>query len=111
MTEALTPFEALHRAVELAGGQSATARLLDKSQGAVWKWLNSSRRLPAECVLSMEAATGVSRHLLRPDIYPLPLPTEGEDPGEDCETVLERAVEPVPCHPGAGLQPNGGAGQ
>ncbi|MBG6118790.1 DNA-binding transcriptional regulator YdaS (Cro superfamily) [Sphingobium sp. JAI105] len=44
------------------------------SPTAVWKWVQSSKRLPAEYVLGLEAATGVSRHHLRPDIYPIDLP-------------------------------------
>ncbi|WP_156680049.1 transcriptional regulator [Sphingomonas profundi] len=71
MSGAATPYEALRRAAELAGGQSALARICEKAQPTVWKWLQSSKRLPAEHVLPVEAATGVSRHLLRPDIYPL----------------------------------------
>nr|WP_103730666.1 YdaS family helix-turn-helix protein [Novosphingobium sp. HII-3] len=72
MPNALTPSDALRQAVNLAGGQSATARICQRSQAAVWKWLNKGKLLPAECVLAMEAATGVSRHDLRPDIYPSP---------------------------------------
>jgi DNA-binding transcriptional regulator YdaS (Cro superfamily) len=71
MTQSVTPSQALVRAVAIAGGQSATARICNKSQSAVWKWLQSERSLPAEHVLAMEAATGVHRHLLRPDIYPI----------------------------------------
>lgn len=52
------------------GSQSAMARLLDISQAAVWKWLDEKSVLPAEHVLKVEAATGVPRHDLRPDIYP-----------------------------------------
>jgi len=70
-----TPFEAFQEAVEQAGGQSALARICDVSQPAVWKWLQSAKRLPAEYVLRVEAATGVSRHLLRPDIYPRDTPS------------------------------------
>ncbi len=66
----MTPFEALQKAADIAGGQSALARICDVTQGAVWKWLQSAKRLPAEYVLRVEAATGVCRHLLRPDIYP-----------------------------------------
>jgi DNA-binding transcriptional regulator YdaS (Cro superfamily) len=62
--------EALERAVELAGGQSAFARILGVTQPTVWAWLNSAKKLPAEHVLKTEAETGVSRHDLRPDIYP-----------------------------------------
>ncbi|SNS20850.1 Putative antitoxin of toxin-antitoxin system, YdaS/YdaT [Sphingomonas laterariae] len=46
------------------------ARLCGRSQPTVWKWLQSSKRLPPDYVLKVEAATGISRHLLRPDIYP-----------------------------------------
>jgi len=94
MAEVISPFEALTAAVAKAGGQAATARICDVSQPAVWKWLQSGKRLPAEHVLAVEAATGVSRHLLRPDIYPLPLPTEGSDPGEECAEIL--LAWPVP---------------
>lgn len=65
-----TPFEALKAAVDRSGSQSEFGRLCGVSQTAVWKWLQSSKRLPAEHVLAVEAATGVSRHDLRPDIYP-----------------------------------------
>lgn len=65
-----TPFEALKASVEKIGSQSAYARLCGVSQTAVWKWLQSGKRLPAEHVITVEAESGVSRHLLRPDIYP-----------------------------------------
>lgn len=61
---------ALERAVEKAGGQSAFSRMHGVSQPTVWAWLNNSKPLPAEFVLKTEAETGVSRHDLRPDIYP-----------------------------------------
>lgn len=70
MVQAATPFEALSDAVARSGSQSAFARLCGVSQTAVWKWLQSGKRLPAEHVLTVERATGVSKHLLRPDIYP-----------------------------------------
>ena len=60
----------LKRAVEIAGGQSAFAKLCGVSQPGVWAWLNGNKPLPAEFVLKVEAETGVSRHRLRPDIYP-----------------------------------------
>ncbi|WP_084455843.1 transcriptional regulator [Novosphingobium rosa] len=69
-----TPFEALEQAVLRAGGQSALARICKVSQTAVWKWLQSSKRLPSEHVFAVEAATGVPRYLLRPDIYPRDMP-------------------------------------
>jgi DNA-binding transcriptional regulator YdaS (Cro superfamily) len=73
MDDAVAPYEALMLAVEMAGSQSELARICDVGQPTVWKWLQSSKRLPAEHVLAVEAATGISRHLLRPDIYPADL--------------------------------------
>ena len=62
--------EALERAVDLAGGQTALATALGVAQGRIWNWLNRDQRVPAEMVIPIEEATGVSRHDLRPDIYP-----------------------------------------
>ncbi|MBB4152926.1 DNA-binding transcriptional regulator YdaS (Cro superfamily) [Sphingomonas jinjuensis] len=60
----------LARAVRLAGSQSAFARLVGRSQATVYTWLSQGKLLPAELVLAVEAATGVSRNDLRPDLYP-----------------------------------------
>lgn len=70
MNEDLTPFEALEMARDIAGGQAGLARICKRSQPTVWKWFQSSKLLPAEHVLPVEAATGIDRTLLRPDIYP-----------------------------------------
>ncbi|WP_082382067.1 YdaS family helix-turn-helix protein [Blastomonas sp. AAP25] len=69
-----TPLDALLEAVRIFGGQSATGRHLGVSQRAVWRWVKQGTVLPAEHVLAIEAATGISRHDLRPDIYPVDLP-------------------------------------
>ncbi len=61
---------ALKRAVEHAGGQSAFARMHGVSQPTVWAWLNQGKSLPAEFVLKTERETGISKHDLRPDLYP-----------------------------------------
>ncbi len=65
------PNTALTRAVNKTGGQSAFARLHGVSQPTVWAWLKQGKSLPAEFVLKTEEATGISRHELRPDIYPV----------------------------------------
>lgn len=52
------------------GGQSAMARLVGKDQSTIHDWLRDRKPLPAEHVLAVEAATAISRHDLRPDIYP-----------------------------------------
>ena len=64
--------KAILRAVEVAGGPTALQRALgERYQSTVSNWL-ARGRCPAERVLAMERATGyrVSRHELRPDIYP-----------------------------------------
>jgi DNA-binding transcriptional regulator YdaS (Cro superfamily) len=79
MATNLTPLEALRLSIDKAGSQSEFARQLGVSQPAVWKWLQSSKRLPAEYVLKAEQLYGVSRHDLRPDIYPRDYPPAPDD--------------------------------
>jgi len=60
--------EPLQDAVRAAGSITALARKLGIAPQAISQW----REVPVERVLAVEAATGVSRHSLRPDIYPPP---------------------------------------
>lgn len=90
MDAAVTPYEALKGSVDILGSQSAYARLCGVSQTAVWKWLQSGKRLPAEHVLTVEAQTGVSRHLLRPDIYPPVAPHAPRLPKTSLEDASNR---------------------
>ncbi|UMY63911.1 transcriptional regulator [Pseudomonas sp. LS.1a] len=57
------------RAAKAAGGQSKLARLLNIKPQAVQHWCTTGK-IPAERVLSVEEATGIPRHELRPDLYP-----------------------------------------
>lgn len=52
---------------ERRGLRSELARALGITIGAVSQW----DRVPAERVLDVERVTGISRHELRPDIYPI----------------------------------------
>jgi len=70
MSLQLTPFEALQLAVKRAGTQAKFAEALGVSQPTVWRWVQSSKRLPAEYVIPVEKLFGVSRHDLRPDLHP-----------------------------------------
>src|SRR5262249_60405645 len=54
----------LEEAIRVAGGVGARARKIGISQPSVSNW----SRVPADRVLSVEAATGVSRAVLRPDL-------------------------------------------
>lgn len=63
--------DALRRACEIAGGQKPLAERIGTRQSRVWYWLERSKRgVPAEFVLPIEEATGVSRSELRPDLWP-----------------------------------------
>lgn len=61
---------ALREAVKAAGSTYKLAALLSRhepiTQSAVAQW----RRVPRKWVLRVEAATGVPRHRLAPDMYP-----------------------------------------
>lgn len=64
----------IERAVQAAGGPKAVAEKLEIKRQAVEKWIKHER-LPADRVLIIEALSGISRHELRPDLYPEDLTT------------------------------------
>jgi TorA maturation chaperone TorD len=55
----------LNRAIDAAGGVAQRARSICIAQPSVSNW----NRVPAQWVIAVEAATGVSRQQLRPDLY------------------------------------------
>ena len=55
----------LREAIEAVGGVTELARRIGISQPSISNWT----RIPAERVLSVEAATGITRAVLRPDLY------------------------------------------
>ena len=59
----------IERAVRVVGSQSALARILACTPQHVQK-MCASGHVPAIRVLKIESATGISRNLLRPDLYP-----------------------------------------
>ncbi|MFI8555814.1 YdaS family helix-turn-helix protein [Pseudomonas putida] len=65
---------AIQVAVRAAGGQSALARLIKCTPQHVQK-MCATGHVPACRVVSIESATGVARHHLRPDLYPEAPPT------------------------------------
>lgn len=56
----------INRAKQIAGGTTALASKLGISKQAVSMW----GKIPAERVIAIEAATGIPREELRPDLYP-----------------------------------------
>lgn len=64
----ITGIDALRAHLKATRGASmALARNLKISPVAVTRW---KQRVPAERVLDVERATGISRTVLRPDLYP-----------------------------------------
>jgi TorA maturation chaperone TorD len=74
--------EGLEEAISAVGGISELARRLGISQPSVSNW----KRIPADRVLSVEAATGIARGILRPDLF------GGKSASVD-DTELARAQE------------------
>lgn len=61
---------AITTAIEKQGaGQAGIARLLGVSPQAVSQWVSGVRPVPPRHAIAIEAATGVSRHDLRPDVF------------------------------------------
>jgi Uma2 family endonuclease/DNA-binding transcriptional regulator YdaS (Cro superfamily) len=60
---------ALQLAVKIAGGQTALAAKIGRTQGHISKWLQRNF-IPPDAVLAIERATGIPRSELRPDLYP-----------------------------------------
>jgi DNA-binding transcriptional regulator YdaS (Cro superfamily) len=64
--------QGLQKAIAKAGSQRELAELLGVRQSHISNWLRRNKRVPAGRVCAIEAATGVPRHELRPDLYPEP---------------------------------------
>lgn len=53
----------------IEGGQAQLARELGITAQAVSQWISGTRPVPAKHCRAIEAATGVSVHELRPDVF------------------------------------------
>ena len=62
--------QAFKRALAEAGTQARFAAAVGTSQQNVSNWIAGEKVLPAEFVLAAEREFGISRHDLRPDLYP-----------------------------------------
>lgn len=60
---------AIDLAIQAAGSQEQLGKLVGRGQTTIHYWQKKGR-CPAEAVLAIEKATGISRHDLRPDLYP-----------------------------------------
>lgn len=75
------------QAIEAAGGVGALARKIGIAQPSVSNW----SRVPAERVIVVEAATGVHRSVLRPDLYGVPIDASVIPPAEIDEVDVARS--------------------
>ncbi len=64
----ISAMKALTKAIEVAGGVGKLAAALGIKQNVVSNWRARSKA-PADRCLAIEAATGVTRHELRPDVF------------------------------------------
>ncbi|MBV6799731.1 YdaS family helix-turn-helix protein [Xanthomonas euvesicatoria] len=71
----------IHNAIRAAGGQRALASALQIHPALVSQWATARRPVAAHHVLAIEACTGVSRHVLRPDVF-----------GSEPSTIVEGAA-------------------
>jgi TorA maturation chaperone TorD len=78
----------LDRAIDAAGGIAELARKIGIAQPSVSNW----NKVPAQRVIAVEAATGVSRKQLRPDLYSEPAVKGGAVDPVDAARAQEYAL-------------------
>lgn len=97
MTRQASRDAALRHAITAAGGIGTLARALGLSQPTVSLW----KRVPPHHVIKVEALTGISRRILRPDLYDAPEPPcVAADPGA-------AMAPPLPLQPSLASRPIG----
>jgi post-segregation antitoxin (ccd killing protein) len=82
----------IEEAIAAAGGVSRLGAALGLAHTSILKWRRSG--IPAERVPAVEAATGVPRQRLRPDLFAVSAPYEAEAAalGLDAAALAEQAV-------------------
>lgn len=60
---------AIQRAVDIAGGQTALAKAIGVTQGLIWHYANGNQTPPPERCVEIERATGVRCDELRTDLH------------------------------------------
>lgn len=89
MTVHCRPDHGLQAAIAASRGISALARSLGLAQPTVSAW----KRVPAHRVIQIERLTGVSRRVLRPDLYDVPEPQHRSRDGACCLDGLWSRVD------------------
>lgn len=68
----------LRHAIEAAGNRTALAKAIGVTPQNIMQW----ERVPAERVIAVEAATGLPREYLRPDVFAVPKPKHVKSPDQ-----------------------------
>lgn len=97
---------AFHEAVAIAKTQTAFGRAAGLLQQTVSNLLRRGDLLPPEAVIPTEKAFGISRHVLRPDIYP---PAEAAVSSPAVDVAVEAGASIVSCDRSAGMKRIAGA--
>lgn len=69
---------ALLAALKVVGSQEKLAAICGCTAPNVWQLIRRGSALPGRFVLKVEAATGISRIALRPDLYPADQFSQGD---------------------------------
>lgn len=101
----------LEKAIRIAGGQSALARAIGKTQSTVHSWLARNGRVPAEQVFAVANATGMTVAELRPDLVQLDSPPARDSLGQPpLATPEPGSGGPIPVPAAAPTSSGGGHG-
>ena len=61
--------EGLKKVLEKAGGQKKLGGIVGESQQTVQYWAKTGKAIPIEFVYLLEQELGLSRHIIRPDVF------------------------------------------
>lgn len=69
--DTMSPRQALAKAIEICGSQTALAQKIDRKQQSVWFWLNEANSIPPKVAVAIERATDgqVTRVALCPEVF------------------------------------------
>jgi len=105
------PDTPLAMVLRIVGTQTRLAEIAGKSQGTVCQRLLQGKPIWPESIPAIEAATGISRHVLNPDVHPLPTPADAPCPTvrDSDYTSLAPTRPAVPCDQAAASHPHDAA--
>lgn len=95
-------------AVRIIGSQSETARVIGMSQASVYKRLKSGKPVWDTAIRALEAASGIPRFKLRPDLFEAPAITSVPSDADVASSIIPGDPH-VPCDQAAASHPRDAA--